>query len=93
MPSLKLIRKRISSVKSTQKITRAMKLVAAAKVGGIKANAEQPVEFLLGEGQPRQPGQVRDLLTGNWHAGHPRWLVFFVRGGPPCSVIVPGELA
>ena len=32
MPSLKDIRKRISSVKNTQKITRAMKLVAAAKL-------------------------------------------------------------
>ena len=32
MPSLKDIRKRIGSVKNTQKITRAMKLVAAAKL-------------------------------------------------------------
>jgi F-type H+-transporting ATPase subunit gamma len=32
MPSLKAIRKRISSVKNTQKITRAMKLVSAAKL-------------------------------------------------------------
>ena len=32
MPSLKDIRKRISSVKNTQKITKAMKLVAAAKL-------------------------------------------------------------
>lgn len=32
MPSLKTIRKRIGSVKNTQKITRAMKLVAAAKL-------------------------------------------------------------
>ncbi|HWN70271.1 MAG TPA: ATP synthase F1 subunit gamma [Haliangium sp.] len=32
MPSLKAIRKRISSVRNTQKITRAMKLVAAAKL-------------------------------------------------------------
>ena len=32
MPSLKDIRKRITSVKNTQKITRAMKLVAAAKL-------------------------------------------------------------
>src|SRR5262245_58073941 len=32
MPSLKAVRKRISSVKSTQKITRAMKMVAAAKL-------------------------------------------------------------
>src|SRR5262245_14092218 len=32
MPSLKAVRTRIASVKSTQKITRAMKLVAAAKL-------------------------------------------------------------
>ncbi|WP_437676400.1 ATP synthase F1 subunit gamma [Sorangium sp. So ce131] len=32
MPSLKAIRKRISSVRSTQKITRAMKMVAGAKL-------------------------------------------------------------
>src|SRR3989442_2671290 len=32
MASLKTIRKRISSVKSTQKITKAMKMVAAAKL-------------------------------------------------------------
>ena len=32
MPSLKAIRKRIASVKNTRKITRAMKLVAAAKL-------------------------------------------------------------
>jgi F-type H+-transporting ATPase subunit gamma len=38
MPSLKDIRKRISSVKSTQKITRAMKLVAAAKLRRAQEN-------------------------------------------------------
>jgi F-type H+-transporting ATPase subunit gamma len=38
MPSLKAIRKRISSVKSTQKITRAMKLVAAAKLRKAQEN-------------------------------------------------------
>ena len=32
MPSLKVIRKRIASVRSTQKITKAMKMVAAAKL-------------------------------------------------------------
>lgn len=32
MPNLKIIRKRISSVKSTQKITRAMKMVAGARL-------------------------------------------------------------
>src|SRR5512138_1230643 len=32
MPSLKTIRKRISSVKATQKITRAMKMVSGARL-------------------------------------------------------------
>src|SRR5262245_27069666 len=32
MPSLKAIRRRIASVKSTQKITKAMKMVAAARL-------------------------------------------------------------
>ena len=32
MPSLKAIRKRISSVRSTQQITKAMKMVSAAKL-------------------------------------------------------------
>ena len=32
MPSLKAIRKRIATVKSTQQITKAMKMVAAAKL-------------------------------------------------------------
>jgi F-type H+-transporting ATPase subunit gamma len=38
MPSLKDIRKRIASVKSTQKITKAMKLVAAAKLRRAQEN-------------------------------------------------------
>ena len=38
MPSLKDIRRRINSVKSTQKITRAMKLVAAAKLRKAQEN-------------------------------------------------------
>ena len=40
MPNLKDIRKRIESVKSTAKITRAMKLVAAAKLRRAQANIE-----------------------------------------------------
>jgi F-type H+-transporting ATPase subunit gamma len=38
MANLKAIRKRISSVKNTQKITRAMKLVAAARLRGAQQN-------------------------------------------------------
>jgi F-type H+-transporting ATPase subunit gamma len=41
MPSLKDIRKRISSVKNTQKITRAMKMVAAAKLRRAQEAAEE----------------------------------------------------
>ncbi|MBW2731968.1 MAG: ATP synthase F1 subunit gamma [Deltaproteobacteria bacterium] len=41
MPSLKDIRRRITSVKNTQKITRAMKLVAAAKLRRAQANILQ----------------------------------------------------
>jgi F-type H+-transporting ATPase subunit gamma len=37
MPSLKIIRKRIASVKSTQKITRAMKMVAGARLARAQA--------------------------------------------------------
>jgi F-type H+-transporting ATPase subunit gamma len=37
VPSLKVIRKRISSVKSTQKITRAMKMVAGARLARAQA--------------------------------------------------------
>ena len=41
MPSLDDLRRRISSVKSTQKITKAMKMVAAAKLRRAQKMAEQ----------------------------------------------------
>ena len=41
MPSLEDLKKRISSVKSTQKITKAMKMVAAAKLRRAQENAEK----------------------------------------------------
>lgn len=49
MPSLKAIKKRIVSVKNTQKITRAMKLVSAAKLRRAmeKAHASRPFEEQL----------------------------------------------
>jgi F-type H+-transporting ATPase subunit gamma len=40
MPSLKTLRNRIASVKSTQKITKAMKMVAAAKLRRAQSQAE-----------------------------------------------------
>ena len=41
MPSLDVLKKRIKSVKSTQKITKAMKMVAAAKLRKAQENAEK----------------------------------------------------
>jgi F-type H+-transporting ATPase subunit gamma len=45
MPSLDDLKKRISSVKSTQKITKAMKMVAAAKLKRAQENAEKGRPF------------------------------------------------
>ena len=41
MPSLDDLKKRITSVKSTQKITKAMKMVATAKLRKAQENAEK----------------------------------------------------
>ena len=41
MPSLDDLRKRIKSIKSTQKITKAMKMVAASKLRKAQENAEK----------------------------------------------------
>ena len=45
MPSLDDLKKRISSIKSTQKITKAMKMVAAAKLRRAQENAEKGRPF------------------------------------------------
>ena len=45
MPSLDDLKKRITSVKSTQKITKAMKMVAAAKLRRAQENAEKGSPF------------------------------------------------
>ncbi len=55
MPSLKDLRVRITSVKSTQKITSAMKMVAAAKLRRAQASAE--------EGRPYAQS-MEQMLTG-----------------------------
>lgn len=45
MPSLKSIKNRIKSVKSTQKITKAMKMVAASKLKRAREHAESASEY------------------------------------------------
>jgi len=73
MPSLKTLRNRINSVKSTQKITSAMKMVAAAKLRRAQAQAEasRPYAKRMAEmlaavavGAAENPN-APDLLVGN----------------------------
>ena len=47
MPSLKDMRNRIASVKATRKITKAMQMVAAAKLRKAQANAEAARPYAL----------------------------------------------
>lgn len=72
MPSLKDLKNRIKSVKSTQKITKAMKMVAAAKLRRAREQAEasrpysEAMEALLANlasGSKQQAGE-RSLLSG-----------------------------
>jgi F-type H+-transporting ATPase subunit gamma len=57
MPSLKALRNRISSVKSTQKITSAMKMVSAAKLRRAQAQAEASRPYA------RRMGQMMSALA------------------------------
>ena len=72
MPSLKHTRKRISSVRSTQQITKAMKMVAAAKLrrAQLAAEAARPyaerMESVLANiARNITPGSGPALLSGN----------------------------
>ena len=47
MPSLKALRMRINSVKSTQKITAAMKMVAASKLRRAQQQAEMARPYAI----------------------------------------------
>ena len=68
MPSLKAIRRRVLSVKNTQKITRAMKLVSAAKLRRAQAAAEatrpfaEAIDEIIGRIAARVETKVHPLL-------------------------------
>lgn len=68
MPSLKAIRRRVASVKNTQKITRAMKLVSAAKLRRAQQAAESTRPFaeaineIIGRIASRVETKVHPLL-------------------------------
>ena len=63
MASLKALKRRIASVKSTQKITKAMKMVAAAKLRRAQPAAEAGAPLCRahggGDGEPRRQGRAR----------------------------------
>ncbi|MBV1704289.1 MAG: F0F1 ATP synthase subunit gamma [Hyphomicrobiales bacterium] len=77
MPSLKDLRNRIASVKATQKITKAMQMVAAAKLRRAQTAAEaarpyaQRMEAVLADlaGAAAAGGQAPPLLAGNGRDG------------------------
>ena len=66
MPSLKDLRNRIDSVKSTKKITQAMKMVAASKLKKAQAFAEKGRSYSSG-----LDSIVRDLVNSSENIEHP----------------------
>ncbi len=89
MPTLRDIRRRITSVKSTQQITRAMKLVAAAKLRRAQERIleARPYSFKLGEVVSslalRSPRELHPLLLTHEEseeARGPRKLLVVVSG-------------
>lgn len=83
MPSLKAIRKRIASVKNTRKITRAMKLVSAAKLRRAQDAivAARPYANAL----TQVVGELSSVPGPNGEAAHP---LFAEREGGNVAVIV-----
>ena len=71
MPSLKALRIRINSVKSTQKITKAMKMVAASKLRRAQERAEAARPYA--ERMERMVGAIVESVAGAENA--PRLLV------------------
>ena len=63
MPSLKSLRLRINSVKSTRKITSAMKMVAAAKLRRAQEQAQAARPYA--ERMERMLGSLAQGLAGN----------------------------
>lgn len=79
MPSLKAIRKRIGTVKNTQKITRAMKLVAAAKL--------RRAQDAITAARPYAQGLERVVAELSQKAGRDAHPLFAERDGKRASII------
>ena len=79
MPSLDDLRKRIASVKSTQKITKAMKMVAAAKLRKAQENAEK--------GRPYSQKMQKHLVEVSIHLPSSKLNLNYTYLEPPSSHI------
>jgi F-type H+-transporting ATPase subunit gamma len=71
MPSLKTIRKRISSVKSTQKITRAMKMVAGARLNRAQQRIVALRPYAVKTGEILQSVAAQAGASGDTEVLHP----------------------
>jgi len=87
MPSLKSLRARITSVKSTRKITQAMKMVAAAKLRRAQAQAEAARPYA--ERMERMLGSLGASVVGSPDA--PRLLVGTGADKVHLLVVVTGD--
>jgi F-type H+-transporting ATPase subunit gamma len=87
MPSLKDLRLRITSVKSTRKITSAMKMVAASKLRRAQSTAEQARPYALQ--MERMLGALAGSLAGQ--SGAPKMLIGTGRDQSHLVIAVTGD--
>src|SRR5579862_8647166 len=87
MPSLKDLRNRIASTKATQKITKAMQMVAASKLRRAQAAAE--VARPYAERMERMLGNIASAMAGN--GGAPKLLTGTGRNQVHLLVVATGE--
>ena len=87
MPSLKSLRARITSVKSTRKITQAMKMVAAAKLRRAQAQAESARPYA--ERMERMLASLGAAVAGNPDV--PKMLVGSGRDQVHLLIVVTGD--
>ena len=86
MPSLKDLRLRIASVKSTQKITKAMQMVAAAKLKRAQEAAEAARPYAQ-----RMASVIANLAKGASAAGGPRLIAGTGRDDVHLLVVMTSE--
>src|ERR1700691_6267415 len=86
MPSLKEMRNRIGSVKATQKITKAMQMVAAAKLRRAQDAAENARPYAT-----RMAAVIANLAAGVSGDGAPKLLVGTGSDRPQLAIVAPSD--